>query len=213
MIRRQPREHAARLAVKKPAVFLNLPYDRAFRNLFLAYVGGISALGLIPRATLELPGGARRLDRISSLIQSCRYSIHDLSRVQLDRTPPATPRFNMPFELGLTVGQTGNRDAHHIWFVFETRRWRLQKSLSDLNGTDPYIHEGTPRGIFRELRNAFVRQQAQPTFAEMMSIYDGLRANVRRIIAETGAASVFEPSAFKELSVYASSLADELVNE
>jgi hypothetical protein len=33
--------------------------------------------------------------------QSCSYSVHDLSRVQIDRNPPATPRFNMPFELGL----------------------------------------------------------------------------------------------------------------
>ena len=194
MARKQPREHAAGPVAKEPAVFLNLPYDRAFRNLFLAYISGTCAFGLIPRATLELPGGARRLDRISSLIQSCRYSIHDLSRVQLDRIPPATPRFNMPFELGLTVGQTANNDSQHTWFVFETRRWRLQKSLSDLNGTDPYIHEGTPRGIFRELRNAFVRQQAQPTIAEMTGIYNGLRANVRRILAETGAASLLKPA-------------------
>jgi len=132
MARRQLREHAASQLAEKRSVFLNLPYDSGFRKLFLAYIGGTNAFGLIPRATLELPGGARRLDRISSLIQSCRYSIHDMSRVQLDRTPPQTPRFNMPLELGLTVGHNTGTDSRHTWFVFETRQWRLQKSLSDL---------------------------------------------------------------------------------
>jgi hypothetical protein len=37
------------------------------------------------------------------LIRSCGYSLHDLSRVKVDLRRPRTPRFNMPFELGLTV--------------------------------------------------------------------------------------------------------------
>src|SRR5260370_38754408 len=90
-------------AAKQKSVFLNLPYDRSFQNLFLAFIAGTSALGLIPRATLEIPGSTRRLDRILSLIQSSQYSIHDLSRGQPDRDPPAPPRFNMPLELGLTA--------------------------------------------------------------------------------------------------------------
>jgi hypothetical protein len=53
--------------------FLNIPYDKNFERLFLAYVAGISALGLTPRATLEIPGGVRRLDRILQLIESCRF--------------------------------------------------------------------------------------------------------------------------------------------
>jgi hypothetical protein len=124
-------------AARQKSVFLNLPYDARFRSLFLAYVAGTSAFGLIPRATLEIPGSARRLDRILALMESCQYSIHDMSRVQLDRRPPPTPRFNMPFELGLAVGyHTRRANREHTWFVFETKPWRLQKSLSDLNGTD-----------------------------------------------------------------------------
>ena len=88
----------------KRFVFLNIPYDAQFHNLALAYVAGIACFGLTSRATIEVPGGARRLDRIIELIGTCTYSIHDLSRVQLDRTMPQTPRFNMPFELGLAVG-------------------------------------------------------------------------------------------------------------
>src|SRR5579872_1711900 len=81
--------------------FINVPYDNRFQNLYLAFIAGLTAFGLDPRATLEIPGGTRRLDRIFELITSCEYSFHDLSRVQLDSKRPRAPRFNMPFELGL----------------------------------------------------------------------------------------------------------------
>ncbi len=84
----------------KETVFLNIPYDPQFTKLYLAYITALSALSLLPQATLGITGN-RRLDRIASLIESCAYSIHDLSRVQLDRHAPRSPRFNMPFELGL----------------------------------------------------------------------------------------------------------------
>jgi len=80
-----------------------VPYDTRFENVLPAYIAATSAFGFTPRATLEIPFGQRRLDRILALIQQSQYSIHDLSRVQLDRKAPRTPRFNMPFELGLTV--------------------------------------------------------------------------------------------------------------
>jgi hypothetical protein len=64
-------------AAKQKSVFLNLPYDHSFQNLFLSFIAGTNALGLIPRATLEIPGSTRRLDRILSLIQpaSFRFTI------------------------------------------------------------------------------------------------------------------------------------------
>src|SRR5438552_16508326 len=84
--------------------FINIPYDQRYQDLYLAFIAGLTAFGLDPRATLEIPGGARRLDRIFELITSCQYSFHDLSRVELDRKRPQTPRFNVPFELGLVLG-------------------------------------------------------------------------------------------------------------
>src|SRR5271155_1220814 len=89
---------------ERDSAFLNIPYDPAYEEHFLAYIAGVSAFGLDPRATIELTGSERRLDRILKLISACKYSFHDLSFVKLDRTLPATPRFNMPFELGLVVG-------------------------------------------------------------------------------------------------------------
>ena len=142
------------LVPKRPAeVFLNIPYDQKFDRLFRAYICGLSAFGLVPRATLEIPGGARRLHRILELIRSCAYAIHDLSRVELDAHKPRTPRFNMPFELGLSVAyEKSPKKRKHEWFVCESMNFRLAKSLSDLNGTDPYIHRGTTGGVFPKLR-------------------------------------------------------------
>ena len=147
-----------KLRVEPNSVFLNIPYDRRFQPLYLAYLVGMTELGLKPKATLGIPGGARRLDRIFELIQTCNYSVHDLSRVELDRTPPPTPRFNMPLELGLAIAWAKINPEAHTWFVCESVDRRAQKSVSDLNGTDFYIHNGTPDGVMRELSNAFVRR-------------------------------------------------------
>jgi len=97
---------------------------------------------------LEIPFGQRRLDRILTLIQQSQYSIHDLSRVQLDRRLPRTPRFNMAFELGITVALEKTELRDHAWVVCESVRYRISKSLSDLDGTDAYIHDGTIKACF-----------------------------------------------------------------
>src|SRR5512142_3400843 len=111
---------AARSRDRAASVFLNIPYDAAFENLLLAYIAAISAFGFTPRATLEIPFKQRRLDRILKLIRASDYSIHDLSRVQLDKQRPRTPRFNMPFELGLTVALERSVVPRHAWVVCES---------------------------------------------------------------------------------------------
>jgi hypothetical protein len=192
------RRKAAR--VLENAVFLNLPYDEKFRSLYLAYIAGLVHLGFIPRVTLGLPGGARRLDKIFDEIKACRYSIHDLSRVSLDRNPPyATPRFNMPFELGLAVAWEKMHPEQHKWFVFESKDYRLLKSLSDLNGTDPQIHKDTVSGVLRELSNVFRRPANQPTVPEMTKTFDAISRRLPTILSKAGATSAFEARAFQDL--------------
>jgi len=201
---------AAKARGRDESVFLNIPYDADFENLLLAYIAGISAFGFAPRATLEIPFGQRRLDRILSLIHQSRYSVHDLSRVQLDRTAPRTPRFNMPFELGLTVALERSGGGGHSWIVCEAVPHRIKKSLSDLDGSDAYIHGGTVAGVFRELGNAFVGNSRQPTVTEMWQIYRLLRAQLPRVLEKADAKDVFNARVFKELCVRASTAADEL---
>ena len=190
----------------KVSLFLNVPYDLSFRKLYLAYIAGVSSFGLVPRATLEIPGGERRLDRILSLIRSCAYSLHDLSRVELDPSSPRTPRFNMPFELGLAVSWQKLRRSKHTWFVFEAMPRRAEKSLSDLSGTDVYIHHGNVRGVLTQLGNAFVRLRSQPTTQDMEKTYRRLNDLLPKLQKQTGARSPFEARVFRDLVVAARTL-------
>ena len=97
------------------AAFLNVPYDAKHEELFLAFLAGLSGFALIPHATREIPGSKRRLDRIFRLLCRCRYSFHDLSRIELDRTPPAS----------LAVALEKMQRPRHEWLVFETRSHRV----------------------------------------------------------------------------------------
>jgi hypothetical protein len=162
----------------------------------------LCGFGLIPRATIEIASSRRRLDRIIGLIQKCRYSFHDLSRVELDRTRPSTPRFNMPFELGLAVASSKRKRGAHAWFVLESHPHRLKKSLSDLDGTDPFIHEGTPEGVLRELTNALSRSYNRPNIPELRQIYDDVVRAARKLKYERSG-SLFDAAAFKDLVVVA----------
>jgi hypothetical protein len=197
---------------QRDSAFINIPYDSAYQDHFVAYITGVSAFGLTPRATLELTGSERRLDRIFKLISECRYSFHDLSMVTLDRKQPATPRFNMPFELGLVVGWQNAAPSGHDWFVLESSRHRLQKSLSDLNGTDPLIYGSTPAGILREIGNALVRHDVKPDAEHMRKMFEALSEEfVPYTLQKTGASSIFEPRPFSELVVMARNLAQSVV--
>jgi hypothetical protein len=187
--------------VEQDAVFLNIPYDTRFERLYLAYIVGLTVLGFAPRATLGIPSGARRLERIFDLIQRCRFSIHDLSRVQLDRKAPCTPRFNMPFEQWIALAWAAQHPSRHTWFACEADQYRPLKSISDLNGTDFHIHDGTVEGVMRELCNVFVRNNKRPTVPFMMSVYRRLRRRLPLILHAAGAASPFEARVFDDLCI------------
>jgi hypothetical protein len=192
------------------AVFLNIPYDEEFSGLYVSYVVGLYSLNLVPHIASEIPGGVRRLERILALIQNCRYSIHDLSRVELGAKPGSTPRFNMPLELGMTISWADLNPDDHTWFVFESEPYRIQRSTSDLNGSDAYIHGGSPEGIFRELRNAFWREGA-PSVAKMMRAHRLAERGLRKVILpESGATSVYAAAVFQELCVLCSRLTELL---
>jgi hypothetical protein len=184
--------------IEPDAVFLNVPYDDEFQNLYLAYIAGLHCLGLQPRIASSIPGGQRRLDRILHLIQTCRYSIHDLSRVEISATPPATPRFNMPLELGLTITWAKLHPQRHTWSLWETQARRIQKSLSDLDGTDANIHGGTVEGVLSELRNAFVRK-GMPPFRKMLAVHRCLEESLPDILADAGTTNLFAAGPFQAL--------------
>ncbi len=188
------------------SVFLNVPYDGEFRSLYIAYIVGLYQLDLVPHLASEIPGGERRLNRILQLIKRCRYSIHDLSRVELDTVSSAAPRFNMPLELGMTITWANLHPSRHTWFVWESEPYRLQRSASDLNGTDPYIHDGTPEGVLRELCNAF-RSDRTPSVPKMLEVYRFVDSGLNAILDRNGTRNPYDRSVFMELCWLSSNLA------
>jgi hypothetical protein len=188
-------------------VFLNVPFDSKYSGLFTTFVGGLTALGYRPHCVLEVPsGGQNRLERIYTLIESCGASVHDLSRVTLSG-PLRVPRFNMPFELGMAYALT--RTQPHQFFVFEARDYRLQASLSDLNGHDPHIHDGTQDGILRCVLDcfAFGTPTGAVPFAVLKSLTRKLNRSVHTLQREQGLQSPFHPYMFRQAVQVAAELA------
>lgn len=180
------------------SVFLNVPFDRRYSPLFVAQISGLTALGLIPRCVLEIPSGGRnRLQRIYGLLSGCGASIHDLSRVSVS-SAARVPRFNMPFELGIAYGLA--QTTAHRFFVFEQEPYRLQVSLSDLNGHDPLIHGGTQKGVLRALLDGFSDSRAStPSLQHLAERTRNLVRLEKKFERDHEVDSPFSPNLFRLL--------------
>jgi len=180
------------------SVFLNIPYDSQFEELYLAYIVGLTQLGLKINATLALPN-QDRLKRIVGLIEKSDVSIHDLSRIE---SSSGIPRFNTPLELGLALFRSHITRGRHRVFVFEKKAYRVQRSTSDVNGIDPQIHKGRPKGVMAGLRNIFYQSDGT-TVPEMLSSYRAVKRKLPELRRNAGGRSLFEAAVFKELTVAA----------
>lgn len=186
--------------------FINLPYARRYENVYLAFIAGISAYGLVPTAAIRDPSSRYQLDRIYDLIAGAHYSFHDLSLMTSDRKAPRTPRLNMAFELGLAVALSRASNSNHQWFVFDTVPYRLDKALSDLGGIRPRIHDRTPQGVLRALMNALGRHQHQPALANLLLVYAAVENRAREIKREYSE-DLFDTRPFEDLRLVAGTAA------
>jgi len=178
------------------SVFLNIPYDSQFQDLYLAYIVGLTQLGLNITATLPVPNQGR-LDRIIELIEQSDFSIHDLSRIE---TSSGIPRFNMPLELGLALYRSKTTNGRHRVFVFEKKRYRMQRSTSDISGIDPQIHHGRPLGVMVGLRNIFHQPGKTTTIPGMLASYRAIKRRLPELKRIAGNQSLFEAAAFSDLT-------------
>jgi hypothetical protein len=182
------------------SVFLNIPYDDDFEDLYLAYTVGLTELGLKLNATLAVPNQGR-LETIIDLIEKSDFSIHDLSRIELS---DGIPRFNMPLELGLALYRSRIEPGKHRVHIFESHRYRAQRSTSDINGLDPHIHGNTAKGVMVGLRNIFYQPLDTPTVPQMLDSYNAVKATLPRLRHNAGGGSLFEPAIFKAITLAAS---------
>lgn len=189
--------------MNKNWVFINIPFDTQYEPLFLALICGLTALRFTPRCALEVQGNKNRLKRIYGLMRKCKYSLHDLSRVELSEGGKRVPRFNMPFEAGLAVAISLN-DSGHYFRILEAKAYRLQQTLSDLNEQDPFIHHGTPDGVLRALANIFTRTgKLQPKISDLKNIFKEMRSFCKSYKKDNGVKSIFDAKAFQDLVIAA----------
>lgn len=137
-------------------MFINCPFDDAYRPTFRALIFAIYACGFRPRSAMELDdGGQTRIDKLYGLIGECRYGIHDLSRTELDAAHQL-PRFNMPLELGLFLGAKrfgGKAQSAKRLLILDVERYRYQRFISDLAGMDIHGHGGDAVEALRKTRD------------------------------------------------------------
>ena len=93
------------------SIFINCPFDDAYRDKLEAIVFTVYRCGFFPISALSEDNALdNRLTKIQRLIRKCRYGVHDISRIEPNHK--GYPRFNMPFELGIFFGAiTFGRDS------------------------------------------------------------------------------------------------------
>lgn len=145
-------------------VFINCPFDDDYQPLFRAICFTALCCGFHPRSALEvIDSGHSRLEKITRLIAQCDLGIHDISRTEL--TPAGLPRFNMPFELGLTLGCKYYGGAPHNrkqLLILDRDPFRYRAFLSDLSGHDPESHHGHESGAITAVRNWLQSAAGEP---------------------------------------------------
>lgn len=132
-----------------------------------------------------------RFAKIQSIIGECRYSIHDISRTEVDGDPPL-PRFNMPLELGVFIGAKrygGSQHADKRALILDTIPYRYQKFISDIAGQDIQYHQGDVTAAITRtaswLRNKS-RRKTVPGGAAIAAEYANFRAARPSILAGLG---------------------------
>jgi hypothetical protein len=138
------------------SVFINCLFDNTYRPLLRPLLFTILYLEFTPRIALEsLDSGKPRIDKIITLIRSCRYVIHDLSRLQAQEVGEYF-RLNMPFELGIDVGCRlfrGGKWSTKKCLILEAEKYRYQAALSDLSNSDIAVHRNEPIEVLYQVRN------------------------------------------------------------
>ena len=128
------------------SVFINCPFDDDYKPILRAIIYAIYRCGFYPQTALDEDDGTElRMLKIMRKMKSCRFGIHDLSRIELNITN--FPRFNMPFELGIFWGAKyfgDNAQKRKNALILERQKYTYQQYISDLSGIDTKAHNNDP---------------------------------------------------------------------
>jgi hypothetical protein len=170
-------------------VFINCPFDAEYASIFEAIVFAVNDAGFRPKCARErLDSSQVRLQKIAALISASRYSIHDLSRTELD-VVNALPRFNMPLELGMDLGcKEFHPDcSDKSLLIFDSEQYRFQKFVSDLGGQDIQQHGNSPKMAVTRVRHWLRTESGKSTIPGGPAIYaryEAFRSDLPNICTE-----------------------------
>ncbi|MBL8536766.1 MAG: hypothetical protein JNM59_05125 [Hyphomonadaceae bacterium] len=170
------------MAGRGKSIFINCPYDRAYGKRFWGLTFAVLDAGFVPRAAIEIDNGAQsRFDKIIKIVRECPLSIHDLCRAD-------TPRFNMPFEVGLAVAMAnGAARTRKRLLILATSKKKFEATCSDLKGIDPSIYRGDPvRATTTWLQQFFDPRRTFPSPLQTKSRFDSFWAGLPRVARAWG---------------------------
>jgi hypothetical protein len=90
-------------------------------------------------------------------------------------------------------------DSEHRWYVFEAKRFRVLKSLSEINGTEAYIHGGQPTAVLPELTNALARSRHKPTVRQFQAVYRDVKRAAEALKRDLATRTLFDTRPFNDL--------------
>lgn len=154
-------------------VFINCPFDNDYAPIFEAIVFAIHDAGFEPKcARGRIDSSEIRLQKIIALVGDARYSIHDLSRTELDSVS-ALPRFNMPLELGIDIGcrAFSRRHSRKSFLIFDSEKYRFQKYISDIAGQDIEHHGNDALNAVKRVRDWLRAASGRTTIPGGAEIY------------------------------------------
>ena len=141
---------------------------------------------------MEIDDSAQiRIDRIFKIINECKFSIHDVSRTELDPNT-SLPRFNMPLELGMFLGARRFGGSHHkdkSCLILDREPYRYQSFISDISGQDIKPHNNDPERVVRVVRdwlNSASGRKTIPGGRRIWGRYLEYRANLPVMCDEAG---------------------------
>ena len=112
-----------------------------------------------PRCAIEAQNsGDYRLGKIQEIIGECKFGIHDISIMDLDKQTNL-PRFNMPFELALFLAARTFGSGHQrkkVALVFDEKhedKYRYRAALSDLAGHDIEVRSNEANDVIKKVRD------------------------------------------------------------
>jgi hypothetical protein len=171
-------------AYLRQQVFLNYPYDDAFKPFESALTFGVIAAGLLPLCALDIfTPDAVRLNGLVKAIDSCYYSAHDLSRSQ-GYGSGNLARMNMPVEMGMALHHALSSQLHeHRCAFFVPSPHDFKVFASDLAGLDPKCYNDDcgqlVAAVYEWLRDvvpkAYLSDQPTANVAEAFAEFSSIR--------------------------------------